>query len=230
MSPQSQSSHRVPLLVWILSLRWLVVRIPNQRRPPLLEVTVPRKRCVCLAACANAPRIDMVVATWPEGLAVALDAPAAPALFNANAATSAKPTVACLIDGERNMPQTIRLRIYTGVRMNPQPSELRTALFRGFADRNRLRIIEQLTGGEQRVCDVVSATGLAQPNVSAHLSCLRDCGLVERERRGREVHYRLSSGVTELLESADAIIARSGEQLDACENYGTGRRRGRAAA
>lgn len=111
--------------------------------------------------------------------------------------------------------------------MNPQSSELRSALFRGFADANRLRIIEQLTEGQQRVADVVSATGLAQPNVSAHLSCLRDCGLVERERRGREAHYRLAEGVIELLGAADAILARTGERVDACENYGNA---GREAA
>lgn len=112
--------------------------------------------------------------------------------------------------------------------MNPYSSHLRTALFRGFADANRLRIIEQLAGGQQRVGDVVRATGLAQPNVSAHLSCLWDCGLVERERRGREVHYRLAEGVIELLGAADAILERTGERVDACENYGNAR--GEAAA
>lgn len=103
-------------------------------------------------------------------------------------------------------------------------TDVRTALFRGFADRNRLRIIEQLTAGEQRVTDVVRATQLAQPNVSAHLACLWDCGLVERERRGREVHYRLADGVAELLEVADDILARSGDRIEACRNYGPRRR------
>jgi DNA-binding transcriptional ArsR family regulator len=109
--------------------------------------------------------------------------------------------------------------------VNPHFADLRGALFRGFADRNRLRIIEQLAiGGEQRVVDVVRATGLAQPNVSAHLACLWACGLVERERRGREVHYRLTDGVTELLDAADAILDRTGERVDTCKNYGNGRR------
>ncbi len=112
--------------------------------------------------------------------------------------------------------------------MKPQSSELRTALFRGFADRNRLRIIEQLTTGEQRVADVVQATGLAQPNVSAHLACLWECGLSERERRGREVHYKLTEGVTELLGAADAILARSGERVGACQTHGTARRKAAA--
>lgn len=130
----------------------------------------------------------------------------------------------------RLMPQNIWSRIYTVVRMNPQiPSEQRLALFRGFADGNRLRIIEQLTLGEQRVADVVSATSLAQPNVSAHLSCLWECGLAQRERRGREVHYRLADGVAELLDAADFILDRTGERVDACENYGTSNQREDAA-
>ncbi len=77
------------------------------------------------------------------------------------------------------------------------------------------------TLGEQRVADVVGATGLAQPNVSAHLSCLWECGLAQRERRGREVHYRLADGVADLLVAADLILDRTGEQVDACENYGS---------
>lgn len=72
--------------------------------------------------------------------------------------------------------------------------------------------------------DLARATGLAQPNVSAHLACLFDCGLVERERNGREVRYRLAAGVTELLDAADAILARTGERVDACPNYGRGGR------
>ena len=101
---------------------------------------------------------------------------------------------------------------------------LRATLFHGFSDRNRLRILEQLVNSERRVSDIVEATGLAQPNVSAHLACLWDCGLVARERRGREVHYRLIEGVAELLQAADRILLTAGETVGACPNYGSGRR------
>ncbi|MDQ3728440.1 MAG: metalloregulator ArsR/SmtB family transcription factor [Actinomycetota bacterium] len=111
--------------------------------------------------------------------------------------------------------------------MSPD-TDLRASLFHGFSDRNRLRIVEQLSLGEQRVSDVVEATGLAQPNVSAHLSCLWDCGLAARERRGREVHYRLLPGVAELLMAADGILDEAGETVGACPIYG--RSRGRKAA
>ena len=40
--------------------------------------------------------------------------------------------------------------------------------------------------------EIVGATGLTQSNVSNHLGCLRDCGLVIAKQKGRFVHYELS--------------------------------------
>lgn len=105
-----------------------------------------------------------------------------------------------------------------------QPPELRAILFHGFSDPRRLAIVEQLAEGERRVSDVVAATGLSQPSVSTHLGCLWECGLVARERRGREVHYRLIDGVDELLRAADSVLERAGDSVGACPKYGHGRR------
>jgi DNA-binding transcriptional ArsR family regulator len=99
--------------------------------------------------------------------------------------------------------------------------ELRATLFRGFADRSRLAILATLVGGSRRVTDVVEATGLTQSNVSGHLACLWDCGLVARERRGREIHYGLVLGVAELLSAADAVLEQAGDTVGACPRYGT---------
>ena len=103
--------------------------------------------------------------------------------------------------------------------------ELRTILFRGLSDPGRQRIIRLLRDGSARVTDVVAATGMSQPNASTHLACLWECGLAERERRGREVHYSLAEGVEELLVVADRLLERAGERIEACPNYGRGRRR-----
>lgn len=100
----------------------------------------------------------------------------------------------------------------------------RAQLFHGFSDRSRLSIVEALLLDERRVSDVVAATGLTQPNVSMHLSCLWECGLVAREKRGREVYYRLIAGVAELFCAADTILAVAGETVGACPRYGAGRR------
>ena len=105
---------------------------------------------------------------------------------------------------------------------------MRTILCHGLSDPSRQRIIEVLRGGPARVADVMAATGLAQSNASTHLACLWECGLVERERRGREVHYWLADGVEELLEAAGALIGRAADRIASCPNYGRGR--GRVAA
>ena len=99
-------------------------------------------------------------------------------------------------------------------------SVLRSVLFHGFSDQSRVRILEELLEGTRRVTDLVTATGLTQPNVSNHLACLFDCGLVDRERQGREVHYSLAPGVSELFAAADAILARSGDRIACCRRYG----------
>jgi len=81
-------------------------------------------------------------------------------------------------------------------------------------------LVEQLARGDRRVNDLAAATGLSQPNVSKHLACLWDCGLVERERRGREIHYRLVAGLKELLGSADSVLELTGERVMACPRFG----------
>jgi DNA-binding transcriptional ArsR family regulator len=110
----------------------------------------------------------------------------------------------------------------------PEATETRAAFFHGLADPSRLSLIEELAHGDRRVTDLAFATGLAQPNVSKHLSCLWDCGLVERERRGSEIHYRLVSGMHEVLASADGVLVTTGDRVRECPRYG--RRAQRKAA
>jgi ArsR family transcriptional regulator, cadmium/lead-responsive transcriptional repressor len=84
-------------------------------------------------------------------------------------------------------------------------------------DPSRLAILDELRGGELRVREVVERTGLSQPNVSKHLACLRGCGLVEREQRGREAFYTTVDGVDEVFEAIDALMVRVEDQLACCE-------------
>jgi DNA-binding transcriptional ArsR family regulator len=95
---------------------------------------------------------------------------------------------------------------------------LQHRLMHGFADLSRLRILDALRGGERRVVDLSRELGLSRPNTSKHLACLAGCGLIERERRGREVYCRLTDGVAELLEGVDGLLERVGDQVAACEH------------
>ncbi|HEX6039000.1 metalloregulator ArsR/SmtB family transcription factor [Longimicrobium sp.] len=94
---------------------------------------------------------------------------------------------------------------------------LKAKLFRGFADPSRLSLLEALRDDARSVGELVEVTGLSQSNVSNHLACLLDCGLVDREPRGRRVIYRLADArVGTLLGLADEIVDEVGEGMDAC--------------
>ena len=68
---------------------------------------------------------------------------------------------------------------------------------------------------------VKGSPSVESPNASRHMARLHDCGLVERDRRGREVHYRLADGVADLLVVADAIVAHTGERIAARRRFST---------
>ncbi|ALV39177.1 hypothetical protein AS200_44520 (plasmid) [Streptomyces sp. CdTB01] len=96
------------------------------------------------------------------------------------------------------------------------------ALFRSLGDPARLAILRRLAEGEARVTDLVACVGLAQSTVSAHLSCLRDCGLVDSRPVGRASLYSLARAeLLDLLASAELLLAATGEAVELCPNYGT---------
>jgi DNA-binding transcriptional ArsR family regulator len=97
---------------------------------------------------------------------------------------------------------------------------VKARFFRGFSDPTRLRILETLRNGELTVGAIVEQTGFSQSNVSNHLACLRDCGLVATEQRGKFVEYRLSdSRVGELLTLAEALLADVARGVYECTRY-----------
>lgn len=105
-------------------------------------------------------------------------------------------------------------------RTNATALALKAKLFRGLADSSRLAILEALRAGPLNVGEVVEATGLPQPNASNHLGCLLDCGLVEREQRGRYVYYSLGDDrVDELLRLADELLAEVARGVYQCTRY-----------
>ncbi|MCU6479699.1 ArsR/SmtB family transcription factor [Arthrobacter sp. A2-55] len=97
------------------------------------------------------------------------------------------------------------------------------ALFHSLSDPTRLSIVKRMAGGEARVGDLVGELGLAQSTVSAHVACLRDCGLVEGRVQGRSVYYSLSRPeLMDMLASAEVLLAATGNAVSLCPNYGTG--------
>jgi DNA-binding transcriptional ArsR family regulator len=62
--------------------------------------------------------------------------------------------------------------------------------FNAVAEPRRRDILDYLAASERPVGDIVEALAIAQPSVSKHLRVLRDVGLVDVRRDGRQVFYR----------------------------------------
>ena len=97
--------------------------------------------------------------------------------------------------------------------------QTKAKLFRGFGEPSRLAIIEALRGRSRTVSEIVDITGLSQSNVSNHLACLRNCGLLRSHSAGRFVHYELTTAVIdEMLALADLILQKAADEIAACPN------------
>lgn len=65
------------------------------------------------------------------------------------------------------------------------------AIFKALGHPARLQVVHQLAEGERCVCDLVELTGLGWSTVSRHLAVLKAVGVIEDEKRGLQVFYRL---------------------------------------
>ncbi|MDJ0463821.1 metalloregulator ArsR/SmtB family transcription factor [Streptomyces sp. H27-C3] len=82
--------------------------------------------------------------------------------------------------------------------------------FKALGDPVRLRLLSMIAsraGGEVCVCDLTPAFELSQPTVSHHLKLLKQAGLIDSERRGTWVYYRLLPATTDKLA---AVLTRPG--------------------
>ena len=65
-------------------------------------------------------------------------------------------------------------------------------LGRAMADPTRSRILMTLLDGQGYPAEISQSLDLTRSNVSNHLSCLRDCGIVVAEPEGRKTHYEIA--------------------------------------
>ncbi len=79
-------------------------------------------------------------------------------------------------------------------------------MLKQLANPNRLLILCQLLSAERSVGELVKSVGLSQSALSQHLAKMRDAGLVDSERRGQMVYYRLRSLQAHALLSALCAI------------------------
>lgn len=83
-------------------------------------------------------------------------------------------------------------------------------MFKALGDPVRLRLLSLIAshgGGEACVCDISGTFDLSQPTISHHLKTLRSAGLLDSERRGSWVYYRV---IPSALQQLSAILQIEG--------------------
>ena len=85
-------------------------------------------------------------------------------------------------------------------------------LGRAMADPTRSRILMTLLERPAYPAELARDLGLTRSNVSNHLACLRDCGIVAVEHQGRRTRYaivdaHLARALSSLLEVTLAVDA-----------------------
>jgi DNA-binding transcriptional ArsR family regulator len=79
--------------------------------------------------------------------------------------------------------------------------ELIARRFRVLGEPSRIRLLDQLRGGERSVNELAAHLGAGQQNVSKHLSVLAEAGILARRKHGNHVYYRIvDDGVLGLCE------------------------------
>ena len=80
--------------------------------------------------------------------------------------------------------------------LSAEQAERIVPLLKALADPVRLRLLSLVAShadGEACVCDLNDAFDLSQPTISHHLKVLHDAGLLDRDKRGVWVYYRLNT-------------------------------------
>ncbi len=83
-------------------------------------------------------------------------------------------------------------------------------MLKALSDPVRLRLLSVVashTGGEACVCDISVGIDLTQPTISHHLKVLRIAGLLDSERRGSWVYYRV---IPEALQKLSRVLGADG--------------------
>lgn len=84
-------------------------------------------------------------------------------------------------------------------------------LFKALSHPARRQIIEMLRAGPKSSGDIASAFDMAWPTITGHLTSLREAGLVESEREGASIIYRLNISAVEEAVAFLMDLMKAGE-------------------
>lgn len=87
-------------------------------------------------------------------------------------------------------------------------------IFKALADPTRVRLLRYLAesaSGTACACHLPDALGISQPTLSFHMHKLHDAGLVDRDKRGRWVHWTVRPDAVALAAAFLALPASGGD-------------------
>lgn len=91
--------------------------------------------------------------------------------------------------------------------LSAESARLIAPMFKALGDPVRLRLVSLIAGhpgGETCVCDISPTFDVSQPTISHHLKVLREATILESERRGTWVYYRINPIA---LQNLSAVLA-----------------------
>jgi ArsR family transcriptional regulator len=89
-----------------------------------------------------------------------------------------------------------------------------TKVFKALSDETRVRILKMLESRPLCVCEIQHVLKGSQPNVSHHLKTLHEAGLVESEKDGLWISYRLTGKPESLFHAAALSLVRKSLSSD----------------
>ncbi len=92
-------------------------------------------------------------------------------------------------------------------RLTPEEAKNLAIVFRVLGEPVRLQLLSLIAAqpsGEVCACELVEALGISQPTVSHHLKVMYEAGLLDKDRRGTWIYYRI---VPDRLAVLRAVLA-----------------------
>jgi ArsR family transcriptional regulator, arsenate/arsenite/antimonite-responsive transcriptional repressor len=79
-------------------------------------------------------------------------------------------------------------------KLAPEEAVQLAAVFRVLSEPARLQMLSLIAAQSNQevcACELVESLGLSQPTISHHLKVMYEAGLLEKERRGTWIYYRI---------------------------------------
>lgn len=91
--------------------------------------------------------------------------------------------------------------------------ETRATIIKAMAHPTRLFIVDELSRKERCVCELTEMIGADTSTVSKHLAILKSAGIVQNEKRGSQIFYRLRMRcILNFFDCVETVIRSTAEE------------------